>query len=95
MLVDKLSGDSSVLSVSFRDGLLGFEFLDEFEATTSLIREAPLLFTEVDPPIRRALVRRFPYGVFYLPGSDGEADTVVAVVDLRRDPEVIRHAYRR
>ena len=75
--------------------MLGFEFLDEFEETTSLIREAPLVFTEVDPPVRRALVRRFPYGVFYVPGSDNDADVIVAVVDLRRDPEVIRQAYRR
>jgi toxin ParE1/3/4 len=75
--------------------LLGFEFLDEFEETTSLIHVAPLLFTLVDPPIRRALVHRFPYGVFYVPGSDTEPDVVVAVVDLRQDPEVIRQAYRR
>jgi hypothetical protein len=41
---------------------LGYDFLDEFERMTSLIREAPLLSTLVDPPIRRALLRRFPYG---------------------------------
>jgi hypothetical protein len=39
---------------------LGFDFLDEFEDSISLIREAPLLFTLVDAPIRRALVHRFP-----------------------------------
>ncbi len=75
--------------------LLGFEFLVEFEETTSLIQETPLLFTMVDPPIRRALVHRFPYGVFHVPGSDTEPDVVVAVVDLRQDPAVIRQAYRR
>ena len=75
--------------------LLGFEFLDEFEQTTSLIHEAPLLFTIVDSPIRRALIHRFPYGVFYLPGSDTDPDVIVAVVELHQDPEVIRQAYRR
>jgi hypothetical protein len=74
---------------------LGSRFLDELEETTSLIREAPLLFSLVDEPIRRALVHRFPYGVFYVPGSDDAPDVVVAVIDLHQDPEIIRQAYRR
>jgi len=37
---------------------LGFDFLDEFQNTTSLIREAPLLATLVDPPIRWQILRR-------------------------------------
>jgi len=60
---------------------LGFDFLDEFEDTVSLIREAPLLFTLVDAPIRRALFHRFPYGVFYVSGADDTPDIIVAVVD--------------
>ena len=74
---------------------LGFDFLDEFEDSISLIREAPLLFTLVDAPIRRALVHRLPNGVFYVAGSDDAPDVVVAVVDLHQDPEVVRRAYRR
>jgi plasmid stabilization system protein ParE len=74
---------------------LGFEFLDELEHVTSAIREAPLMFPLVDPPIRRALLRRFPYGVFYAPGASDGSDVVVAIVDLRQDPEVIRRAYAR
>jgi toxin ParE1/3/4 len=75
-----------------RDGL-GFAFLDEFDRACGLIEESPLLFTVVDDPVRRVLPRRFPYGVFYEPGDD--CDTVLAVVDLRRDPETIRRAYHR
>jgi hypothetical protein len=75
--------------------LLGFEFLDEFEYTAELIREAPLLSTLVDPPIRRSLVRRFPYGVFFVPGTDDEPDVIVAVVDMRQDPDIVRRAYKR
>jgi toxin ParE1/3/4 len=74
---------------------LGYDFLDELERFTGLIRENPLLFTLVDPPIRRALLRRFPYGAFYVPGASENPDVVVAVVDLRQDPDVIRLAYQR
>jgi hypothetical protein len=69
--------------------------LDEFERTTSRIQEAPLLSTLVDPPIRRVLLNRFPYGVFFVAGSQVQPDVIVAVLDLRQDPEVIRQAYRR
>ena len=39
---------------------LGLDFLNEFEDTIPLIREAPLFFTVVAAPIRRALVHRSP-----------------------------------
>jgi len=64
---------------------LGFEFLDELEDTASIIRETPLIFTTVDPPIRRSadppirrgLVHHFPYGVFNVPGVGDEPDIVM------------------
>jgi hypothetical protein len=74
---------------------LGTDFMDEVEDRLSHIREAPLLSTLVDPPIRRALLRRFPFGIFYVAGTATDADVIVAVVDLRQDPEVIRQAYSR
>jgi len=83
------------LTVSKRSPLLGCEFLDEFEHTTELIRETPLLSTLVEPPIRQALLKRFPYGVFFTPGTDDEPDVIVAVIDLRQDPDFVRHAYKR
>src|SRR5262245_19374081 len=72
---------------------LGLRFLDEFDRVCSLIQENPLLFTLVDVPIRRVLLHTFPFGVFYEPGDD--CDVILAVIDLRRDPEAIRRAYRR
>lgn len=74
---------------------LGVEFLDEFERATALIRETPLLSTLVDPPVRRVLLRRFPYGVFFVAGPGDAQHLIVAVVDLRQDPELIRRAYLR
>ena len=53
---------------------LGYEFLDELERAITLIRESPLLSTLVDAPIRRTLLKRFPYGLFYVPGVSGEPD---------------------
>jgi hypothetical protein len=40
-------------------------------------------------------MERFPFGVFYVAGTAEEADVILAVIDLRQDPEVIRQAYKR
>jgi plasmid stabilization system protein ParE len=72
---------------------LGFAFLDAIERALASIRDNPLLFTLVDEPVRRVLLQQYPYGVFYEPGD--QQDTVLAVMDLRQDPETIRRSYRR
>jgi toxin ParE1/3/4 len=62
----------------------GVEFLDELRATYNRIADAPLKYQELRAGIRRALLRRFPYAVYFAI----EADTVVvvAVLHASRDP---------
>ena len=64
---------------------LGTEFLRSCEAAFSAIGRAPRLHRVIRNGIRRALLRRFPFGVFFAE----EKDTVVilAVVHVRRSPE--------
>jgi len=66
-----------------RDGL-GAAFLDEVLSTIHHIAEHPLLYARVHEDIRRVMIRRFPFGVFYLL----EADRVIvfAVMHASRDP---------
>jgi hypothetical protein len=85
----------AVEQYSAKQSNLGTAFLAEFERTTSLIQEAPLLSTVVEPPVRRSLLRRFPYGVFFVAGSVDSPDVIIAVLDLRQDPEVVRRALLR
>jgi plasmid stabilization system protein ParE len=44
---------------------LGGEFLSCVDAALQLMRRNPLLFAVVHEDFRRALVRRFPYAIFY------------------------------
>ncbi|HWN41643.1 MAG TPA: type II toxin-antitoxin system RelE/ParE family toxin [Thermoanaerobaculia bacterium] len=62
---------------------LGKEFLFGIEATLSIIRNHPYMFPRVDPRVRRATVKRFPYGVFYM--VDGETIRVLAVLRNGRE----------
>ena len=69
---------------SAREGL-GAEFLSEVEATTNLIESFPLAWSPLSPRTRRCRTHRFPYGLFYQIRSD--EILIVAVMDLRRDPQ--------
>lgn len=64
---------------------LGEEFLGCVEACIESIRRTPHLHASVHEGCRRALVRRFPYAVFY---EHSEATTTVyAVFHISRDPD--------
>ncbi|HRI08595.1 MAG TPA: type II toxin-antitoxin system RelE/ParE family toxin [Nannocystaceae bacterium] len=63
---------------------LGEEFVACFEAVISIAARAPNAFPASVGEVRRALVRRFPYGVFYT--LDGESLVVLAVAHARRRP---------
>ena len=63
---------------------LGFEFLDELDQALRLIVSFPELQPLVDNKVRRCLVNRFPYGIFF--GISAETIIVVAVAHLKRKP---------
>lgn len=64
---------------------LGEEFLSSADACLEGIRRWPEMYTVVHQTFRRALIRRFPYAVFY-EHSDGKA-TIYAVFHTARSPE--------
>ena len=63
---------------------LGFEFLDELRAAYQRILEGPLKYQVLRSGIRRALTRRFPYGIYF--SIEGEVIVIVAVLHTARDP---------
>jgi plasmid stabilization system protein ParE len=63
---------------------LGVEFLNEIERVESFLRDNPAIYQQIDNVIRRAVLRRFPYGLFYVV-DDGEV-SVIACFHLHRGP---------
>ena len=69
-----------------REQGLGRDFLRAFRAGTDVLRRNPFLYQIVFEDMRRVLLRRFPYGVFYeIHGSDV---VVLGCMHEARDPEV-------
>jgi plasmid stabilization system protein ParE len=65
---------------------LGLEFLRSVEAIIDSIQRHPQMYPAVLPDYRRALVRRFPYGVFYQ--VEPERIVIYAVFHCSQDPDL-------
>ena len=64
---------------------LGAEFVATLERQLELLSENPLQYEVRYRGVRRAVMRRFPYAIFYL--FEGESVVVLAVEHQARDPE--------
>lgn len=69
------------------DGELGARFVDDLDATIARIAMFPRGSSPVDgfDELRRARMRRFPYGLFYEPTQAGDL-LVVRILHSRRHP---------
>ena len=71
---------------------LSLQFRVALDNTFASIEENPRLHAQAYRNLRRALVRRFPYGVFYVPQAEGLI--VVAVLHTVRDPRLWRVRFK-
>jgi len=88
MLIFRPEAEADVQSAyvwyeSQRPGL-GEAFMLSLDSTISGIQRLPELHPVIHKPLRRALLQRFPYAVFYLVESD--RIVVAAVMHQRQDP---------
>ena len=63
---------------------LGREFVREVRAVFSMIDSNPEQFARARNEIRRALVRRFPYAIYFV--VDADQISVIACIHTRRNP---------
>jgi len=63
---------------------LGLEFLRAADASLAGVQRNPLAFPKVHKEVRRVLVRKFPYALFYI--VEEESIVVVACFHAKRDP---------
>ena len=64
---------------------LGLELLDELRDTYRRILAGPRHYQVLRSGVRRALLRRFPYGVFV--SCENDLVVILAVLNSSRDPE--------
>ena len=64
-------------------GLSG-KFLQEIDRTLTRLHESPRVYAKVEKEARRALIRRFPYGIIFI--EEPDKVVVLAVMNQARDP---------
>ena len=67
-------------------------FLDRFREVVEWIAWNPEQFPRKYRHFRRAIIRRTYFGIYY--AIEPQVTTVVAVLDLRQDPRVLRELLR-
>ena len=76
--------DDAVAWYNEQSGNLGQEFLDELDRSVRRVVAFPMSCPEMGHGLRRCLLARFPYGIFY--GVNNDTLVVVAVAHLHRKP---------
>lgn len=64
---------------------LGADFLLHVDAQLKSLQRSPLQNPVVHQEVRRCLIRRFPYSIFYI--VEDERVVVLAVFHAKRDPK--------
>ncbi len=67
----------------------GEVFMRQLDAALTLLRRQPESAPVYSGSYRRMLIREFPYGIFYQ--VQPTRLVVAAIMDLRQDPQAIRH----
>jgi len=75
--------DAAVWYEEQRQGL-GVDLLDEVMAMFSMLAESPMLYPVVHRNTRRAIMHRFPFGIYYR--IEGNTVLVIAVMHASRNP---------
>ena len=69
---------------------LGMDFLRCVEAALSSIQRTPVIYPVVHEAYRRALVRRFPFAIFFEIDDPANRCVVYSVFHCSQDPEKLR-----
>jgi plasmid stabilization system protein ParE len=67
-----------------RESGLGLRFLREIRTSFQHINNNPLMFPTIEDDVRRALLHKFPYTIYFL--NEHDAVAVIAVLHQHRRP---------
>jgi plasmid stabilization system protein ParE len=88
----QLDVEEAVVWYESKEPGLGIRFLGELDSLMERIRAAPLQFPRIDSSVRRGLLKRFPYSVYF--SADSERVELIAVLHQHRYPEAWKSRLR-
>jgi toxin ParE1/3/4 len=67
-----------------RESGLGLRFLREIRTSLEHISDNPSMFPIIEEDVRRALIHKFPYSIYFI--NDPDAIAIIAVLHQHRRP---------
>ena len=67
-----------------REPSLGLRFLREIRTSIQHINDNPLRFPIIEEDVRRALLHKFPYSIYFV--NESEVTAIIAVLHQHRRP---------
>ena len=77
--------DDAILWYEDRRKGLGYAFSVAIQKQIARISISPEQFPRVQGDVRKAVLRRFPYSIYFI--TDKQRIVVLAIVHVRRDPQ--------
>jgi len=66
---------------------LGEDFLLSLEAGYAQISREPNLYQDIYKIVKRKLIKRFPYAIFFVVNEENKSVIVIAVMHTKRNPK--------
>ena len=68
---------------------LGNKFFETVDKSVHLIAERPFICAEIYKGLRRFIIKKFPYGIYYKVTLENNVIQIVGVIHFRRGPKVL------
>ena len=75
--------------LSFESESLGEKFYSDFQQTLDRITQNPFLYAEIILFIRRGLLRKFSYQIFYIVDEINYEIEVIGILHQKQNPNII------
>jgi len=69
---------------------LGKKFFESIDESVQFLSESPLIFAEIYRGLRRSLIKKFPYGIYYKVILETNEIQIVGVIHFGRDLKILR-----
>jgi len=70
---------------------LGNKFILSLSEAIKLLRKFPKIYAEVENEIRKAVLSKYPYAVYYSPNEAEGIVDILAIIHTSRSPEFLLH----
>ena len=69
---------------------LGKRFYESVDESVRFLSESPLTFAEIYKGLRRSIIKKFPYGIYYKVLMETKEIQIVGVIHFGRDLKILR-----